>query len=158
MLPLVISFLFGGALIRCFEARTVNTDTATTSHSNTHTHTHAPMKNCSEAAPEVCPLWFVVYYKTLDQAPETRSILTSPALRAGLLQDRQRLQTAHSLRLPSPAQCRDAALLLLKFQGVVSTDERTHLGLPRYYGQSLHLEYARTDWSPVHVAEAANML
>jgi len=68
MLPLVISFLFGGALIRCFE---------------------------------VCPLWFVVYYKTLDQ--------------------------------------------------VFSKIDK---GFKQYYGQSLHLEYARTDWSPVHVAEA----
>merc|ERR1719438_434343 len=34
MLPIVTAFLFGGALIRCFE---------------------------------VCPLWFVVFYKTLDQ-------------------------------------------------------------------------------------------
>ncbi|CAK0839168.1 unnamed protein product [Prorocentrum cordatum] len=34
ILPIVTAFLFGGALIRCFE---------------------------------VCPLWFVVYYKTLDQ-------------------------------------------------------------------------------------------
>ena len=34
------------------------------------------MQHCSTlrpGAPEVCPLWFVVYYKTLDQAPE-RSI------------------------------------------------------------------------------------
>eukprot|EP00435_Cladocopium_sp_Y103_P040269 s1112_g10.t3 len=68
MLPLVISFLFSGALIRCFE---------------------------------VCPLWFVVYYKTLDQ--------------------------------------------------VFSKIDK---GFKQYYGQSLHLEYARTDWSPVHVAEA----
>ena len=34
MLPLVISFLFGGALIRCFEAR-VKTDTVTTAQGNT---------------------------------------------------------------------------------------------------------------------------
>ncbi|CAE8628112.1 unnamed protein product [Polarella glacialis] len=68
VLPLVTSFLFGGALIRCFE---------------------------------VCPLWFVVYYKTLDQ--------------------------------------------------IFSKIDQ---GFKQYYGQSLHLEYARTDWSPVHVAEA----
>lgn len=68
MLPLVIVFLFGGALIRCFE---------------------------------VCPLWFVVFYKTLDQ-------------------------------------------IFAKID----------TGFKTYYGHSLHLEYARTDWSPVHVAEA----
>ncbi|CAK8985149.1 Uncharacterized protein SCF082_LOCUS27 [Durusdinium trenchii] len=68
LLPQVISFLFGGALIRCFE---------------------------------VCPLWFVVYYKTLDQV-------------------------------------------------FAKIDK----GFKQFYGQSLHLEYARTDWSPVHVAEA----
>lgn len=50
---------------------------------------------------EVCPLWFVVFYKTLDQV-------------------------------------------------FAKIDE----GFKKYYGQSLHLEYARTDWSPVHVAEA----
>mmetsp|Transcript_6090 Transcript_6090/g.18037 ORF Transcript_6090/g.18037 Transcript_6090/m.18037 type:complete len:394 (+) Transcript_6090:131-1312(+) len=68
MLPIVCAFLFGGALIRCFE---------------------------------VCPLWFVIYYKTLDQ------IFT-----------------------------------------------KIDAGFKQYYGHSLHLEYARTDWSPVHVAEA----
>jgi len=68
ILPLVTAFLFGGALIRCFE---------------------------------VCPLWFVIYYKTLDQ--------------------------------------------------IFSKIDQ---GFKQYYGQSLHLEYARTDWSPVHVAEA----
>eukprot|EP00930_Biecheleria_cincta_P072454 TRINITY_DN5984_c1_g2_i1.p1 TRINITY_DN5984_c1_g2~~TRINITY_DN5984_c1_g2_i1.p1 ORF type:complete len:416 (+),score=86.99 TRINITY_DN5984_c1_g2_i1:67-1248(+) len=68
MLPLVVSFLFGGALIRCFE---------------------------------VCPLWFVIYYKTLDQI-----------------------------------------------------FSKIDLGFKQYYGKSLTLEYARTDWSPVHVAEA----
>jgi len=68
VLPIVTAFLFGGALIRCFE---------------------------------VCPLWFVVYYKTLDQ-------------------------------------------IFAKID----------LGFKQYYGPSLHLEYARTDWSPVHVAEA----
>lgn len=68
MLPIVSAFLFGGALIRCFE---------------------------------VCPLWFVVYYKTLDQ-------------------------------------------IFAKID----------MGFKQYYGHSLHLEYARTDWSPVHVAEA----
>mmetsp|Transcript_12403 Transcript_12403/g.31303 ORF Transcript_12403/g.31303 Transcript_12403/m.31303 type:complete len:394 (-) Transcript_12403:91-1272(-) len=68
ILPIVTAFLFGGALIRCFE---------------------------------VCPLWFVVYYKTLDQ-------------------------------------------IFAKID----------LGFKSYYGPSLHLEYARTDWSPVHVAEA----
>lgn len=50
---------------------------------------------------EVCPLWFVVYYKTLDQM-----------------------------------------------------FNKIDTGFKRYYGPSLHLEYARTDWSPVHVAEA----
>jgi len=68
LLPIISSFLFGGALIRCFE---------------------------------VCPLWFVVYYKTLDQI-------------------------------------------------FAKIDQ----GFKTYYGHSLHLEYARTDWSPVHVAEA----
>mmetsp|Transcript_19119 Transcript_19119/g.37545 ORF Transcript_19119/g.37545 Transcript_19119/m.37545 type:complete len:391 (-) Transcript_19119:100-1272(-) len=68
MLPIVSAFLFGGALIRCFE---------------------------------VCPLWFVVYYKTLDQI-------------------------------------------------FAKIDQ----GFATYYGHSLQLEYARTDWSPVHVAEA----
>jgi len=68
MLPIVAGFLFGGALIRCFE---------------------------------VCPLWFVVYYKTLDQI-------------------------------------------------FAKIDQ----GFMTYYGHSLQLEYARTDWSPVHVAEA----
>jgi len=50
---------------------------------------------------EVCPLWFVVYYKTLDQ-----------------------------------------------IFGAIDA------GFQKYYGGSLTLEYARTDWSPVHVAEA----
>jgi len=50
---------------------------------------------------EVCPLWFVVYYKTLDQ--------------------------------------------------IFATIDK---GFATYYGHSLQLEYARTDWSPVHVAEA----
>jgi len=68
MLPLVTIFLFGGALIRCFE---------------------------------VCPLWFVVFYKTLDQI-----------------------------------------------------FDKIDNGFKTFYGDSLHLEYARTDWSPVHVAEA----
>jgi hypothetical protein len=68
MLPLVTVFLFGGALIRCFE---------------------------------VCPLWFVVFYKTLDQI-----------------------------------------------------FDKIDTGFKNYYGDSLRLEYARTDWSPVHVAEA----
>jgi hypothetical protein len=68
MLPLVTIYLFGGALIRCFE---------------------------------VCPLWFVVFYKTLDQI-----------------------------------------------------FARIDDGFKTYYGDSLNLEYARTDWSPVHVAEA----
>jgi len=68
ILPIVTGFLFGGALIRCFE---------------------------------VCPLWFVVYYKTLDQI-------------------------------------------------FAKIDE----GFNTYYGGSLQLECTRTDWSPVHVAEA----
>mmetsp|Transcript_118442 Transcript_118442/g.334886 ORF Transcript_118442/g.334886 Transcript_118442/m.334886 type:complete len:398 (+) Transcript_118442:155-1348(+) len=68
ILPIVTAFLFGGALIRCFE---------------------------------VCPLWFVIFYKTLDKV-------------------------------------------------FAQIDE----GFNRYYGDTLHLEYARTDWSPVHVAEA----
>lgn len=68
ILPLVTTFLFGGALIHCFE---------------------------------VCPLWFVVFLKTLDQ-------------------------------------------MLSKIDA----------GFKAHYGHSLHLEYARTDWSPVHVAEA----
>lgn len=68
IIPIVTSFLFGGALIRCFE---------------------------------VCPLWFVVYYKTLDQM-------------------------------------------------FAKIDQ----GFKSYYGEALQLEYARTDWSPVHVAEA----
>merc|ERR1719510_2620384 len=68
MLPIVSAFLFGGALIRCFE---------------------------------VCPLWFVVYYKTLDQI-----------------------------------------------------FSKIDMGFKTFYGHSLHLEYARTDWSPVHVADA----
>jgi len=68
ILPIVTAFLFGGALIRCFE---------------------------------VCPLWFVVYYKTLDQ-------------------------------------------IFAKID----------MGFKQFYGHALHLEYARTDWSPVHVAEA----
>jgi len=68
ILPIVTAFLFGGALVRCFE---------------------------------VCPLWFAVYYKTLDQI-----------------------------------------------------FARIDKGFKQYYGPSLHLEYARTDWSPVHVAEA----
>merc|ERR1711920_772623 len=50
---------------------------------------------------EVCPLWFVVYYKTLDQ-------------------------------------------IFAKID----------MGFKQFYGHSLHLEYARTDWSPVHVADA----
>jgi len=50
---------------------------------------------------EVCPLWFVVFYKTLDQI----------------------------------------------FAGI-------DRGFRQHYGASLILEYARTDWSPVHVAEA----
>ena len=60
MLPLVISFLFGGALIRCFEV---------------HVHVlHAYACVCirmpcisRRTVAQVCPLWFVVYYKTLDQ-------------------------------------------------------------------------------------------
>lgn len=68
LLPKVTAFLFGGALIRCFE---------------------------------VCPLWFVIFYKTLDQ--------------------------------------------------IFGTIDK---GFNTYYGDSLRLEYARTDWSPVHVAEA----
>jgi len=50
---------------------------------------------------EVCPLWFVVFYKTLDDI-------------------------------------------------FVKIDK----GFKQYYGHSLTLESARTDWSPVHVAEA----
>lgn len=50
---------------------------------------------------EVCPLWFVAFYKALD-------------------------------------------LIFNKIDA----------GFKLYYGHSLHLEYARTDWSPVHVAEA----
>mmetsp|Transcript_385 Transcript_385/g.875 ORF Transcript_385/g.875 Transcript_385/m.875 type:complete len:396 (-) Transcript_385:158-1345(-) len=50
---------------------------------------------------EVCPLWFVVYYKTLDKI-----------------------------------------------------FAQIDMGFKSYYGPSLQLEYARTDWSPVHVAEA----
>jgi len=50
---------------------------------------------------EVCPLWFVAFYKALDQI-----------------------------------------------------FNRIDAGFKLYYGQSLQLEYARTDWSPVHVAEA----
>jgi len=68
ILPIVVAFLFGGPLIRCFE---------------------------------VCPLFFVVFYKTLDQI-----------------------------------------------------FEKIDLGFKTYYGPTLHLEYARTDWSPVHVTEA----
>lgn len=68
MLPTVCAFLFGGALIRCFE---------------------------------VCPLWFVVYYGTLDR------IFT-----------------------------------------------KIDKCFKRFYGSALQLEYARTDWSPVHVADA----
>jgi len=68
LLRIVIEFLFGGALIRCFE---------------------------------VCPLWFVVFYKMLDD------------IFAKIDKD-----------------------------------------FKKYYGHSLTLEYARTDWSPVHVAEA----
>jgi len=56
-----------------------------------------PLVRCME----VCPLWFVVYYKALD------------AIFAKLDVD-----------------------------------------FSRFYGPSLELEYARTDWSPVHVAEA----
>jgi hypothetical protein len=68
ILPIVTVFLFGGALIRCFE---------------------------------VCPLWFIIFYQTLDHV----------------------------------------------FAGIDA-------GFKEYYGHSLSLEYARTDWSPVHVAEA----
>eukprot|EP00928_Gymnodinium_smaydae_P026718 TRINITY_DN20895_c0_g1_i1.p1 TRINITY_DN20895_c0_g1~~TRINITY_DN20895_c0_g1_i1.p1 ORF type:complete len:424 (-),score=73.53 TRINITY_DN20895_c0_g1_i1:102-1271(-) len=68
ILPTVIDFLFGGALVRSFE---------------------------------VCPLWYVVLYKTLDRV-------------------------------------------------FAKIDE----GFKYYYGNTLHLEYARTDWSPVHVSEA----
>jgi len=68
LLRIVVEFLFGGALIRCFE---------------------------------VCPLWFVVFYKTLDD-------------------------------------------IFAK----IDRDFKS------FYGHSLTLEYARTDWSPVHVAEA----
>jgi hypothetical protein len=50
---------------------------------------------------EVCPLWYVVFYKTLDQV-------------------------------------------------FAKIDE----GFREFYGGSLSLEYARTDWSPVHVTEA----
>lgn len=50
---------------------------------------------------EVCPLWYVIFYKTLD--------------------------------------------------GMFSKIDE---GFKEFYGQSLHLEYARTDWSPVHVFEA----
>jgi len=50
---------------------------------------------------EVCPLWFVVFYKTLDE-----------------------------------------------ISAQIDKDFKL------YYGHSLSLEYARTDWSPVHVAEA----
>jgi len=57
----------------------------------------APLIRCFE----VCPLWFVTFYKTLDQ-------------------------------------------IFAK----IDTDFK------QYYGDSLSLEYARTDWSPVHVAEA----
>jgi len=68
ILPRVLNYLFGGALVQCFE---------------------------------VCPLWYVVFYKALDRV----------------------------------------------FEGI---DE----GFKEYYGSSLQLEYARTDWSPVHVAES----
>mmetsp|Transcript_46878 Transcript_46878/g.111590 ORF Transcript_46878/g.111590 Transcript_46878/m.111590 type:complete len:382 (+) Transcript_46878:155-1300(+) len=68
ILPIVTSYLFGGALITCFE---------------------------------VCPLWFVLFLKTLDQ--------------------------------------------------MLSNIDK---GFKAYYGHALQLEYARTDWSPVHVAEA----
>lgn len=68
LLPTVTAFLFGGALIHCFE---------------------------------VCPLWFVVFFKTLDD-----------------------------------------------------TLGKIDAGFRRLYSHALHLEYARTDWSPVHVAEA----
>merc|ERR1719502_1926284 len=50
---------------------------------------------------EVCPLWFVSFYRTLDEI------------------------------------C-----------------AQIDTGFREYYGDSLQLEYARTDWSPVHVAEA----
>lgn len=50
---------------------------------------------------EVCPLWFVVFFKTLDEIP---------------------------------------AMI--------------DAGFKEHYGHSLQLEYARTDWSPVHVAKA----
>jgi len=50
---------------------------------------------------EVCPLWFVVFFKTLDEIPA-----------------------------------------------------RIDAGFKEFYGHSLQLEYARTDWSPVHVAQA----
>jgi len=68
LLPRVVGFLVGGALVRCFEA---------------------------------CPLWFVIFYKTLDQ-----------------------------------------------MFGEIDA------GFSRLYGDSLVLEYARTDWSPVHITEA----
>lgn len=68
LLPRVVGFLVGGALVRCFEA---------------------------------CPLWFVIFYKTLDQ-----------------------------------------------IFGEIDA------GFSRLYGNSLVLEYARTDWSPVHITEA----
>lgn len=68
ILPIVSNFLFGGALIKCFE---------------------------------VCPAWFVIYYMMLDKV-------------------------------------------------FAKIDQ----GFVEYYGASLTLEYARTDWSPVHVAEA----
>jgi hypothetical protein len=68
LLPEVCQYLFGGALIRCFE---------------------------------VCPLWFVVFYNTLDKM-----------------------------------------------------FKRIDEGFKEHYKHCLHLEYARTDWSPVHVAEA----
>jgi len=50
---------------------------------------------------EVCPLWFVAFYKALDRI-----------------------------------------------------FNKIDAGFKLYYGHSLQLEYARTDWSPVHVAEA----
>jgi len=50
---------------------------------------------------EVCPLWFVVFYKALDRI-----------------------------------------------------FNKIDTGFKLYYGHSLQLEYARTDWAPVHVAEA----
>lgn len=68
VLPRIVSFMFGGTLIRCLE---------------------------------VCPLWFVTYYETLDNI----------------------------------------------FSQI---DE----DFKRFYGSSLQLEYARTDWSPVHVAQS----